>query len=437
MRILQLTPGTGSFFCGTCIRDNALTLALRAQGHDALMVPLYLPPALDEVSAAEGAPLFYGGINVYLQQKSGLFRKTPRWVDRLLDSPTALKGAARRAGMTQAHELGDLTVSMLRGENGHQTKELDRLADWLASDDGRADVVILSNALLMGLARRIKAQTGALIVCTLQGEDTFLDSLPELDRDAAWRTLAERASDVDAFIAVSRYHADLMTARASLPPDRVHVVYNGILLDGYAPRPPSAPDAPPVLGYLARMCPPKGLETLVEAYIALRKRDRVKNLQLRVAGAQTAADEPFVARLRARLDAEGLGGDTAFFSNVSRDEKIAFLHGLSALSVPATYGESFGLYVIEALAAGVPVVQPRHAVFPELLAATGGGVLYDLVDDPHALADTIENLLSDPEAARELGEAGRRTVFENFSVEAMARNVLAVIDRAKTLRRGT
>jgi glycosyltransferase involved in cell wall biosynthesis len=430
LRILQLTPGTGGFFCGTCIRDNALTVALRTQGHDALMVPLYLPPALDEASGAEGAPLFYGGINVYLQQKSGLFRKTPRWVDRLFDSPGALKGAAKRAGMTQAHQLGDLTVSMLKGEDGHQAKELDRLAEWLASDDGRPDVVILSNALLMGLARRIKKETGALVVCTLQGEDTFLDSLPYPDRETAWQTLAERAHDVDAFIAVSRYHADLMTARANLTPGRVHVVYNGILLDGYdAPRPPAPAGAPPVLGYLARMCPPKGLETLVEAYIALRERNRIKNLQLRVAGAQTAGDEAFVARLRARLDACGLGGDAAFLPNVSRDEKIAFLRGLSVLSVPATYGESFGLYVIEALAAGVPVVQPHHAVFPELLTATGGGVLYEPPDDPQALADAIENLLSDLNAARALGEAGQRTVFEKFSVEQMARNTLEVFTK--------
>ena len=117
MRIILLTPGTGSFYCGTCMRDNALALALRSQGHDALMVPLYLPPTLDEASSAENAPLFYGGINVYLQQKAGLFRKTPRWVDRLFDAPALLQGAARRAGMTQAHELGDLTLSMLRGED--------------------------------------------------------------------------------------------------------------------------------------------------------------------------------------------------------------------------------------------------------------------------------------------------------------------------------
>src|SRR5947207_14391552 len=116
MRIVQLTAGTGSFYCGTCLRDNALVTELRRQGHEALLVPLYLPLALDEPPATPETPLFYGGVNVYLQQQSSLFRKTPRWMDRLLDSPGILQAAARRAGMTRAADLGELTLSVLRGE---------------------------------------------------------------------------------------------------------------------------------------------------------------------------------------------------------------------------------------------------------------------------------------------------------------------------------
>jgi glycosyltransferase involved in cell wall biosynthesis len=404
------------------MRDNALAVALGKLGHDALMVPLYLPPTLDEASAAENAPLFYGGINVYLQQKVGLFRHTPRWADRFFDSPALLQSAARRAGMTQAHELGDLTVSMLRGEEGRQAKELSRLVEWLAADF-KPDVVCLSNALLMGLARRIKSETGALVACTLQGEDTFLDSLPPPDAEAAWRTLAERAEDVDAFIAVSQYHADLMRTRANLAPEKVHVVYNGILLDGYATS--ASPPAVPTLGYLARMCPPKGLETLVEAFILLRRNNRIPGLRLRIAGARTEGDLLYVARLQTRLSEEGLKNDAEFLPNISRKEKIDFLQSLSVLSVPATYGESFGLYVIEALAAGVPVVQPRHAVFPELLGQTGGGVLCE-PDDPASLAAAIESLLSNGEKARALGQEGQRNVRAKFSVEEMARNTAAV-----------
>src|SRR5712692_2305180 len=289
MRVIQITPGTGSFYCGTCLRDNALVAELRRQGHDALMVPLYLPLVVDEPPTTDETPLFYGGVNVYLQQKSALFRKSPRWLDRLLDAPSVLRLAASRAGSTEAHELGDLTVSTLRGEEGRQIKELDRLADWLTAE--QPEVVCLSNALLIGLARRIKQRTGAAVVCTLQGEDAFLDSLPDGHRDAAWQALTERATDVDAFIAVSHYYGDVMRRRAGLAADRVHVVHNGILLEGYGPAP--APPQPPVLGYLARLCPQKGLATLVEAYLLLRQRGHLPGLRLRVAGSMTAADRPF------------------------------------------------------------------------------------------------------------------------------------------------
>src|SRR5437764_13974135 len=110
MRIVLLTAGTGSFHCGTCMRDNALITEIRRQGHDAILVPLYLPMVLDEKSAAEGSPLFYGGINVYLQQKTGIFRGTPRVLDKVLDSPAILKMAAKKAGMTSARELGEITL---------------------------------------------------------------------------------------------------------------------------------------------------------------------------------------------------------------------------------------------------------------------------------------------------------------------------------------
>jgi len=423
MRIVQLTPGTGSFYCGTCLRDNALVVELRRQGHDALLVPLYLPLVVDEALPERVGPLFYGGIKIYLQQKFGGFRAAPRWLDRLLDAPSLLAAAARRAGMTSPRDLGDLTLSMLRGEAGHQAKELARLTDWLVSEI-HPEAVCLSTALLVGMARQIRARTGARLVCALAGEDAFLDSLPEPTRREAWELVAERASDVDAFVAVSRYFADVMIHRARLPADRVHVVYPGIRLDGFEPAP--APPEPPVIGYLARMIPGKGLGTLVDAFIRLREAGAAPRAKLRVAGACTAADLPFVRALQQRLRTHGLEGDAEFLPNLSREAKIAFLRGLTLLSVPATYGEAFGLYVLEANAVGVPVVQPRHGAFPEVLAATGGGVLCE-PDDPASLAEALARLLADPEAARALGRQGRDAVQRRFTAERMARETLAVI----------
>ena len=413
-------------YCGGCLRDNALVAALRRLGHEALMVPLYLPLTLDEADQSAGTPLFFGGISVYLEQKSPLFRGAPGWLHDLFASRPLLKWAAGRAAKTRAADLGELTLSMLRGEEGNQARELAALIAWLKTQP-RPDVLCLSNALLIGMARRLKAELRAPVACALQGEDFFLDALPESHRAACWQALADRAADVDLFIAPSRYFGNLMRERLGLPVDRVRVVHNGINLDGYgidrrnavppstlAPRP-----SPPVLGYLARMCREKGLDTLVEAYILLRQRGRVADLKLRVGGSCGPADEAFVGSLRERLQAAGLLGDVEFHPNLDRASKVAMLRSLSVFSVPALYGEAFGLYVIEALAAGVPVVQPRVAAFPELLEATGGGVLC-APGDARALAAAVEELLLDPARARALGEAGQRAVFERFSAEAMA-----------------
>jgi glycosyltransferase involved in cell wall biosynthesis len=428
VRIVLLTPGTGDFHCGSCIRDNTLALGLRDLGHDATLVPLYLPFVVDEEDASHGAPILLGGINMYLQQVSGLFRRTPRWIDRIFDSRALLGFAAKRAAMTRAGDLGEITVSTLLGESGRQVKELDRLATWLAGA-GRPDVVCLSNALLVGLARtlRERLEPGAL-VSTVQGEDGFLDALPEPHRTRAWEIVGERARELDAVIPVSRTYGEVMTRRLGLDPARVHPVPNGLRLDGYEPA--AASPTTPTIGYLARMSEAKGLETLVDAFLVLAGEDRVPGARLRIAGSRTAADRAFTEGLEERTREAGLEDRVDWLPNVSREGKLDFLRSLTALSVPATYGEAFGLYVIEALACGVPVVQPRSGAFPELIADTGGGTLCE-PDDPADLARALTELLRDPERARTLGAAGREAVLDRYTVDSMARRVLAVFEEVR------
>jgi glycosyltransferase involved in cell wall biosynthesis len=468
MRIVQITPGAGKMYCGACLRDNALVAELRRLGHSATMTPLYLPLTLDEPDQSAGAPLFYGGISVYLEQHSALLRHAPQWLHRWLAVPALLKLAAGPATSTRPENLGAITLSMLRGEAGNQARELDQLIDWLRGE--KPAVICLSNALLLGLARRLRSELRVPVICTLQGEDWFLDALPIGPREMAWRTMAERAAEVDLFIAPSRYFADLMCKRLQLPPARVRVVFNGINLQGFSVDPPSAirdpscprprerervakpgegaqaralnsqspirnPQSPiphppfPTLGYFARMSREKGLEKLVDAFLLLKKRDRVKNLKLRVGGSCGPADQVVVTELRKRLEDAGVAGDVDFVPNPSRAAKLDFLRTLSVFSVPAAYGEAFGLYLIESLAAGVPVVQPAHAAFPEILQATGGGLLCD-AHDLTALADALESLLLDPARARALGECGRQAVAEQFSAAAMARQVAALCAEA-------
>ncbi len=413
-------------YCGNCFRDNALVAALRALGHPTLMIPLYLPLTLDESDQSAGTPTFFSGVNVYLQQKSAFFRNAPDWLHRFLASPAVLKWAAGRAARTRAADVGELMLSMLRGEEGHQARELEELITWLKAQPP-PEVICLSNALLVGLARRLKAGLRAPVVCMLQGEDSFLDGMTEPHRTRAWQTLAERARDVDLFIAPSHYFGDLMRGRLGLPSEKVQVVYNGINLEGYGEIQNSKfkIQNPPTLGFFARMCREKGLDLLVAAYLELRKRSRVPGLQLKIGGGCGPGDEAFVEAQRTRIREAGVLDDVTFHPNLSHADKVKFLESLDVFCTPALYGEAFGLYVIEALAAGVPVVQPRVASFPELIAATGGGVIAE--PTARGLADALEPLLLEPARARALGEAGRKAVLQDFSVAGMAGDIVQAL----------
>jgi len=285
------------------------------------------------------------------------------------------------------------------------------------------------------MARKLKAELKCAVTCLLGGEDAFLDGLPESVRDTAWKTLSERCRDVDLFLPPTRYFGDLMSQRLSLPGEKVRVVPNGINLAGYSQgqSPGAMAQGPPVLGYFARMCKEKGLDTLVDAYLLLKKRDTGKNLRLHAGGGCGPTDEPFVKEQRRKLAAAGVQADAQFFPNLDHAAKIAFYQSLTIFSTPAIYGEAFGLYVIEALAVGVPIVQPRHAAFPELLEATGGGLLCE-PGDPKSLANAIESLLRDQIRARGMGAAGREAVVREFNIDAVAAKTLHAFEQALKLK---
>src|SRR5260221_13515212 len=332
-----------------------------------------------------------------------------------------MKWQSARAGWTRAADVGEITLSVLQGEEGNQARELEELLAWLKLQP-KTDIIFVSNGVLIGLVRGLKLELRAPVVRMLQGEDTFLDALPESHRAACWKTVTARAAEADLFIAPSRYFGDRMRARLGLRAESVRVIHNGISLEGYPP--PSSTEfrdvksATPILGFFARMCHEKGLDLLVDAYVLVRERNRIPELKLRVGGGCGPADEPFVEAQRRKLQAAGVLGDVEFFPNLTRQAKIEFLRSLTLMSTPALYGEAFGLYVIEAMASGVPVVQPRHAAFPELIEATGGGIICE--PTPGGLAQTIEQMLHDPIALGSLAEAGRRAVFQKFSAEQMS-----------------
>ncbi|MDA8016781.1 MAG: glycosyltransferase family 4 protein [Thermoanaerobaculia bacterium] len=414
MKIAYITGGSAGMICGTCMHDNTLASSLMERGHEVSLLPTYTQLRLDEESVATDK-IFFGAINVYLQQKAGFFRRF-RLFDKLLDSRSVL-GLISKLGVssTSAEDLGSLTLSMMQGENGFQARELDKLVDFL-EEIIRPEVVHLSFTLFAGFAKRIKERLGVPVVCSLQGEDLFYDDLIEPYRRQTLEELAARMDDIDLFTSHSRYYADLMSERYGVPRDRTVITKLGIRTEGFRDASERTSNALHI-GYLARQCPEKGLHLLVDAF-RLAAED-VPELRLHVAGYQGGKDKSFIEEQHQKIDQAGLGHRVLWRGAIDRTEKLRFLADLDLFSVPAVYHEPKGLYVAEALASGVPVLLPNHGAFPEWIEQTGGGRLVES-DSAEALAEEMKALARDAEARRELARQGRRIIHGEFHHEAMA-----------------
>jgi glycosyltransferase involved in cell wall biosynthesis len=422
MNILSITAGAAGMYCGSCIRDNALAAELKARGHRILLVPMYTPTLTDETNVSEEKVLF-GGISVYLQQHSGIFRKLPRWVDRLWDSTAALKLAARGSLAVNPKLLGELTVSMLEGERGFQKKEIGKMLEWLRGEPP-FDVVTLPNSLLISLAAPIREALGRPVCCTLQGEDLFLNGLQEPYRSRSLELMRAAVGGVDGFAAVSAFHAQSMRQLLAIPAGKMHVLPLGINLAGFdtSPRPPREPFT---IGYFARVAPEKGLDVLCEAYRTMRNKLGLPVARLEAAGYLAAEHRPYLEKIEQEMRECGLGGEFHYRGSLDREGKLAYLRGLDVLSVPATYDEPKGLSLLEAMASGIPVAQPRRGSFTEMVESTGGGVL-TRPDDPRDLAEAIVALWKDPDRRRELGRRGAQGVRERYSAARMAERAVEV-----------
>ena len=428
MKIAQLTPGSGdNFYCENCLRDVELVKALRRQGHDILLIPMYLPLQTEtKDERLSSTPIFFGGINVYLQQKFSIFRRTPRWVDRLFDSPKLLRWIGRKSDMTSAEELGQTTISMLLGENGRQKKELERLVNWLSEKENKPDVVCLSNALLAGLAKQIKETLGVPVACLLQDEDTFVDKLPHNYAKQAWQIISERCKHIDAFISVSKHYAGIMQQKLSLDENKIHIVYTGIAPEQYGPA--EMRPSLPTIGFLSCMSEEKGLDILIDAFILLKQKERFKNARLCIAGGQRGHDKAFIEEIHRKLTDHKIASDVEFLPDFDQKTRLEFLKKISVLSVPERHSPAFGLYVIEALACCVPVVEPDTGVFVEILGQISKDMLFK-PNNPKALAETLEKILSDDGFACRLGGEGRKAVIEKFDIETSAKELVRIFEK--------
>lgn len=418
MHVAIITAGGAGMFCGSCMHDNTWASALLARGVEVSLLPTYTPIRVDEKNLSNSR-VFLGGINVYLETKSRIWRGLPRFLTRWVDAPWVIRLATRFGVSNDAEELGELTLAMLEGEAGPHRRDIDELAGYIARL--KPDVVCFSNALLCGAVRRIRESFSGRVFCTLQGDDIFLEGLPEPYRSEALARIQSRSVDFHGFITHSRFYRDFMSEYLGLPAEKFRVIPLGIDLTGHDGVPGERREDRFTVGFFARICPEKGLHQLVDAFRLLRARN--PDVRLRAGGYLGPRDRAYFDDVsRAARD---LGDAFAFIgSPATHAEKVAFFRSLDVLSVPTVYREPKGLPVLEALANGVPVVQPRHGSFPELLEATGGGLLVTPGDAP-ALADAIESLLLDPQRRIELGRIGQQAVRQKFNRAALAEATMA------------
>ena len=426
MRIAYITAGAAGMYCGSCLHDNTLAKALIKKGVDVTLIPTYTPIRTDEEDMSM-KKVFFGGINVYLQQKFALFRYTPWFIDKLFENRRLLAWVSRLSASTDAKELGELTVSILMGEEGKQRKELEKLVSWL-KQDFKPDLVQITNAMFVGTARTIKKALNVPVLCSLQGEDLFLDDLVDPYRTRSFEVLYERAAEIDGFVASSHYYGTYMADYLRVPASKIHTVPLGLDLSDHGQASPLDETEPFTVGYLARNCPEKGLHLLIEAFRILAEQAGDRPIKLKVAGYLSKKDEAYLETQKKNINAWGLNDQVDFIGEVNRQAKIDFFKNIHVFSMPAPYKEPKGISLLEAMANGVPVVQPDHGAFSETVNQTGGGLLVE-PHNPQAIADALKTLMDDPKQRRSLGEMGKTTVHQNFSDATMAEKTLEVYRR--------
>ncbi|MEZ6088927.1 MAG: glycosyltransferase family 4 protein [Pirellulaceae bacterium] len=428
MRVAYLTAGAAGMYCGSCMHDNTLARALIARGVDCLLVPTYTPIRTDERDISD-SQVFFGGINIFLEQKFPLWGRLPAWLTHWLDRPGLLRMATRNTAGASPALLGNLTVSMLQGMQGRQRAEVTRLCGWLDTHVS-PDVVVLSNFLIGGCVSELKKRLGAKIVVTLQGDDIFLDYLPEKQRGVSIDLMRHLAEDVDLFLVNSAFYGKKMASMLGLSIDKMRVIPLGIDTKPFEDdelfnrERVETSERPLRLGYLARLDPAKGLHRLVDAVLELKRLPNGNTfpLELHVAGWLGKQHEPWADEQWKRLKEGGFDGRFFYHGSPDHQGKLDFLKRMDLFCVPTEYEECKGLFVLEAMAAGVPVIAPRHGVFPEMLESEQRGVLVPPGDAP-SLAAAIVELAGNVTGSRAMSIGGRQFVMTERSIDRMAERV--------------
>jgi glycosyltransferase involved in cell wall biosynthesis len=423
MKIVYLITGSGgSFYCGNCYRDMIYLRAIRkVPGLDATAIPLYLPP--DETTETGlDKNVFFGAISMYLREKVPFLRNMPVFFDKIVDSAPMLKMAAHRAGTTRSEGLEDMTLNMIKGENAFPEKELDRLIAYLTKD-GKPDIIHLSNALVIGLARQLKKKMDVKIVCSLLNEDDWINDMAEPYQSNAWNLIAQEADNVDLFLTPSKYYMKFFILKTGVSDKNFRVVPLG--LDPRDLTDVRKNAVYPSLGYFCRINSHNGFDKLVDAFIELKKEDSLPGLTLHVSGGYTGDDKAYIGEQIKKIKDNGLKSFIRIYPEFHGNSKQEFFSNIDVMSVPVRKHDGYGLYLLEANAAGIPVVQPATGAFPEIVENTSGGITYS-PDTVSELASAIRKLLKDHDLRAKLSESGKERVLNHLSLDKMAEGLSEV-----------
>lgn len=430
MKIVYLITGSGgSFYCGNCYRDMLYVRAIRkVPGITAQAIPLYLPPDKNTLEQSGfDNNVFFGAISMYLREKVRFLKNMPAVFDKIFDSYLFLRLAARQAGTTSTEGYEELTLNMIEGDNAFRKAEVDRLIRYLTRD-GKPDLIHLSNALILGIARQLKKRINVKIVCSLLNEDDWIDDMAEPFRSNAWKMIAKEAVHVDTFVTPSNYYRSLFINKTGIKGDNVVVLPLGFDAEREFP---SKPERKPIaIGYFSRINQHNGFDKLVDAFLVLKKKDSIEGLTLNVCGGYTGSDKPFLLKQIRKIKEAGMSKYVRIYPEFQGDKKIEFFNDVDVISVPVRKYDGYGLYILEANIAGIPVVQPGTGAFPEIIEKTGGGIVYSS-DTVEQLAFSLEKLLSDKELLRRLGEKGKEMVTKELSLARMSEGLGEIY--AKTL----
>lgn len=421
MKIVHIIPGSGGgFYCGNCLRDSKLLQYIQKHNTDAIVLPMYLP--LFSHENKQEVPVFYGAVSIYLKQIFPFLRKAPIFFDKLLNSKPILKFAAKMANSTRATGLEEMTISMLMGEEGKQNNELEKMVSWL-ENNYKADIIHISNALLLGMAPILKKRLNATIFCSLQDEDVWVDVMSSNNREIVWNLIKEKSAYVDHFISVSKYYAKFMEQKLDLPNDKISTIYLGVDPDDYIFK--VAGDKPQNIGFLSRLCKENGLDILIDAFILLRSEQENNNYKLYLTGGSTADDKKFLNEQKRKIKKAGLTDSVIFIDSFDAESRKKFFSEIAILSVPVRNGEAFGIYLAEAMSSGVPVVQPALGAFPEIVSLSNGGVIYD-ENTPEKLAESIKMLFNDKKKLSKLSVIGKLCTDKHFNIQTIAKKMIDI-----------